>query len=72
MALQIAQGIATRNPDLIVVQLLVVQILAEKPGSEDEAIQHIAALRDFYKLSASDEATLAAAEQEITRRQASS
>ena len=71
-ALRIAQGIATRNPDLIVAQVLVAQILADKPGTEDEAIQKIAALRRFYKLSASDEAALAAEEQEITRRKASS
>jgi hypothetical protein len=72
IALQIARGIATRNPDLMVAHVLVAQILADKPGSEDEAIQKITDLRRLYKLSANDEATLAAAEQQITRRKASS
>ena len=67
-ALRIAQGIATRNPDLIVAQVLVAQILADKQGTEDEAVQKIAALRRFYKLSASDEAALAAAEQKVMTR----
>jgi hypothetical protein len=42
--------------------------LADKPGTEDEAVQKIAALRRFYKLSASDEAALAAAEQKVMTR----
>lgn len=71
-ALQIARGIATRNPDLIVAQILVARILADKPGSEHDAIQKIADIRRLYKLDASSEATLAAAEQAVMTRKISS
>jgi hypothetical protein len=71
MALDIARGIATRNPDMVNAQILVAQILADMPGSEDEAARDIAKLRRSYKLDAASEAILAAAEQEIAKRKAS-
>jgi len=71
-ALRIGQGIATRNPDLIVAQVLVAQILADKPGSEDDAVQKIADIRRLYKLDASNDTALAAAEQDVMRRKISS
>lgn len=71
-ALRIAQGIATRNPELIVAQVLVARILADKPGSEDDAVQKIADIRRLYKLDASNDAALAAAEQDVMRRKISS
>ena len=72
MALQIARGIATRNPDWIAAHILVAQILAEKPGSEDDAVQKIVEIRRLYKLDADSDATLAAAEQELKTRKNSS
>jgi hypothetical protein len=71
-ALRIAQGIATRNPDLIVGQVLVAQILADKPGSEGDAVQKITDIRRLYKLDASSDAALAAAEQYLIGRKISS
>ena len=72
MALQIARGIAARNPDAIAYQVLVAQILAEKPGSEDVTVQRIVDLRRLYKLDASNEANLVAAEQAAVTRKISS
>jgi hypothetical protein len=71
MALDIARGIAARNPDMVNAQILVAQILADMPGSEDEAARDIAKLRRSYKLDAASEAILSAAEQEIAKRKAS-
>jgi hypothetical protein len=68
VALQIAREIATRNPDLLAAQILVAQILAEKPGSEDDAVQKIADIRRLYKLDASNDDALAAAEQYVMGR----
>lgn len=72
MALQIAREIATRNPDLITAQVLVAQILAEKSGSEDDAVQKIAEIRRLYKLDADSDAALTAAEHEVMTRKISS
>jgi hypothetical protein len=72
MALQIAHEIATRNPDVVAAQVLVAQILAEKPGSEDDAIQKIGEIRRLYKLGADSDATLAAAERDVITRKISS
>jgi hypothetical protein len=68
IALQIARGIATRNPDLLAAHILVAQILADKPGSENDAVQKIAEIRRLYKLDTSNEAILAAAEQAVMTR----
>jgi hypothetical protein len=69
-ALEIARDIADRNPDLLSAQILVAQILADRPGAEEEAGQSIARIRHSYKLDAANEAVLAHAEQEIARRKA--
>jgi len=46
--------------------------LAEKPGSEDDAIQKIGEIRRLYKLGADSDATLAAAERDVITRKISS
>jgi hypothetical protein len=71
IALEIANGIAARNPDWVAAQILVAQIMAETVGLEDEAKRKIAYLRRTYKLDADNEAALAAAEQEIAQRMTS-
>ena len=70
-ALQIAKGLAGRNPDWTEVQILVAQILADTPGAEDEASRKIADIRRSYKLDTAKEADLAACEEEIKKRKAS-
>ena len=67
-ALEIANEIATRNPDLVAAQILAAQIMAETVGLEDEAAHKIADLRRTYKMGADNEATLVAAELEIAQR----
>jgi hypothetical protein len=70
-ALEIANGIAARNPDLVAAQVLAVQIMAEMIGLEDEATRKIAVLRRLYKLEVNEEAILIGAEQEIAQRKTS-
>jgi len=57
---------------LIEYQILVAQILAQKPGSEEEALERIGSVRRFYKTNTQDEAILAAAEQAANARKVSS
>jgi hypothetical protein len=70
-ALQIAKGLAGRNPDWTEVQILVARILADTPGAEDEASRKIADIRRSYKLDTAKQADLAACEEEIEKRKAS-
>ena len=67
-AFEIAQGLASRNPDWVAIQILVAQILGETPGAEEEATQRISRLRRAYKLTPAHETTLAAVEAEIAKR----
>jgi hypothetical protein len=39
VAFEIAEGLASRNPDWVDIQILVAEILADTPGAEDEAAQ---------------------------------
>jgi acetyl-CoA carboxylase alpha subunit len=71
-AIRIAQDLAIRNPDLTAYQILVAQILAEKPGTEDEALERIKNIRRFYKITSDDETLLAASEQMAKERKLSS
>jgi hypothetical protein len=71
-AIRIAQDLAIRNPDLTAHQILVAQILAEKPGAEDEALERIKNIRRFYKITSGDETRLAASEQMAKERKMSS
>lgn len=71
-ALQLAQNLATRNPDVIAYQTFVAQILVEKPGSEDEALEQIINIRKFYKLTIEDETLLSVIKLEADKRKASS
>jgi hypothetical protein len=67
-ALEIAQDIADRNPDMIPAQILVAQIMGDMPGAEEDTKQAIRSIRRSYKLDAAHEAVLAHVEQEITSR----
>lgn len=68
MAFEVAEGLASRNPDWIDIQILVAQILGDTPGAEEEASQKISNLRRAYKLTADFEMRLAAVETEIEKR----
>ena len=67
-ALGIARNIADSNPDQVAAQILVLQILGDMPGAEDETRQAVAKVRRSYKLDAAHEAALAQVEQEMARR----
>ena len=71
IAFEIAEGLASRNPDWVDVQILVAQILGDTPGAEEEAAQKITNLRRAYKLTTDFEARVAAVEAEIAKRMAS-
>ncbi|MCW2275940.1 hypothetical protein GJ654_16630 [Rhodoblastus acidophilus] len=71
MAFEVAEALASRNPDWVDIQILVAQILGDTPGAEDEATQKIANLRRAYALNANFELRLAAVETEIANRKAS-
>jgi len=45
MAFEIAEELASRNPDWVDIQILVAQILGDTPGAEEEAAQRVASLR---------------------------
>ena len=68
VAFEIAEGLASRNPDWVDIQILVARILGDTPGAEDEAAQRVASVRRDYKLGPQDEARLAAVEAEIAGR----
>jgi hypothetical protein len=72
MAFEIAEGLASRNPDWVDIQILVAQILGDTPGAEEEAAQKVASLRRAYKLTPDTEARLTAVEAEIAKRKGSS
>ncbi len=71
VAFEIAEGLASRNPDWVDIQILVAQILGDMPGAEEEAARKLADLRRTYKLTADFEARIAAVEAEIATRKAS-
>jgi hypothetical protein len=67
-ALEIADGLAARNPGWLDVQILVAQILGEMPGEEDKAAKKVADLRNDYRIEADKELLLRAIEAEIEGR----
>jgi hypothetical protein len=67
-SLEVARSLAARNPESIVWQVLVAQILAEKPGSEDEALTQIARIREAYKVDTQFETALLDLENDLTKR----
>jgi len=70
-ALEIAQGLAARNPDWVDAQILVAQILGDTPGEEEKTAKKVADLRHAYKLTPEVEGRLAAVEAEIAKRKSS-
>jgi hypothetical protein len=54
-AIRFAQDLAIRNPDVTAYQILVAQILAERPGAEDEALERIKNIPRLYKITSDDE-----------------
>ena len=70
-ALEIAGPLADRNPDEVDAQILVAQILGEMAGEEAKAAKRVSSIRDAYKLTAQQEAVLAAVETEVKGRQTS-
>jgi len=69
VAFEIAEGLASQNPDWVDIQILVAEILGDTPGAEEEAAQKIASYRHSYKPTPNSEARLAAVEAEIAKRQ---
>jgi hypothetical protein len=67
-AFEIADATASRNPDWVDIQILVVEILGDTPGLEHEAAQRVADLRRAYKLTAELETRVATIETEIAKR----
>jgi hypothetical protein len=67
-AFEIAGPLADRNPDWIDAQILAAQILGEIVGAEAEARERVSIIRSAYKLSAMQEAALAAVETEVQNR----
>lgn len=57
-ALQLAEGIITRNPDWVDIQILAAEIQANISGEEPRAIKRIAAIRSGFQLTAEQEARL--------------
>ncbi|WP_420964631.1 hypothetical protein [Bradyrhizobium sp. B120] len=70
-ALDIAEPLASRNPEWIDVQILVAQILGQMEGSETGAKERVSTIRSAYKLSPTQEALLTVVEAEITQRASS-
>jgi hypothetical protein len=71
-ALYIADGLAARNPDNVQLQILVVHILAETPGAQNQARQHSQTIWSRYKLTAEHQAMLGAIDQAIAQREQTS
>ena len=68
IAFEVAGPLAARNPDWTDAQILVAQILGEIVGAEAEARERVSRIRSAYKLSATQEAALAAVEAEVWSR----
>ncbi len=68
-AYEIAEALAARNPDWTDAQILAVQILGDIASAEVEVRDRVSSIRSAYKLSATQEAALAAVETEIQSRQ---
>ena len=71
MAFEVAERLASRNPDRVDAEILVAEILGDTPGAEEDATQRIANIRRTYKLTADFEARVATVETEIAKRKAS-
>ncbi len=67
-ALDIVQGIASRNPELVEIQILTAEILGDTPGAKEEALYKIKNIRRAYRLTHDFEMRLNAIEEEIERR----
>jgi hypothetical protein len=50
-ALEVADRLATRNPDDVMLQIFVAQVLAGTPGAGGKAVQRIAAIKANHKLT---------------------
>ncbi len=68
-AFEVAGPLAARSPDSTDAQILVAQILCEIVGAEAEARERVNNIRSAYKLSATQEAALAAVEAGVQSRQ---
>jgi hypothetical protein len=64
-ALEIADRSATLNPDDVMLQIFVAQVLAVTPGAADQAVQRIARIRNDYKLRPADKDLLLALERHL-------
>jgi hypothetical protein len=64
-ALEIADRLATRNPDDVMLQIFVAQVLAETPGAKDKAVQRIARIRFDYKLTPAEQDLLRVLERHL-------
>jgi hypothetical protein len=64
-ALEIADQLATRNPDDVMLQIFVAQVLAGTPGAEDKAVQRIATIRAHYRLTAAHQNSLLVIERHL-------
>jgi len=68
LAYEIVEGIVSRSPDRVDIQVLAAEILGETPGAEEQATQRIANIRRAYKLTSDLETRLRAVETEIGKR----
>jgi hypothetical protein len=64
-ALEIADQLATRNPDDVTLQIFVAQVLAGTPGAGDKAVQRIATIRADYKLTTAHQDSLLVLERHL-------
>lgn len=64
-ALEIADRLATRNPDDVMLQIFVGQVLAGTPGAEYKAVQRIATISADYKLTTADQDLLLVLERRL-------
>ncbi|MCP1173647.1 hypothetical protein [Ralstonia chuxiongensis] len=68
LAYEIVEGIASRSPDWVDIQVLAAEILGETPEAEEQAKQRISSIRRTYKLTSDLDARLCAIETEIEKR----
>lgn len=68
LAYEIVEGIASRSPDWVDIQVLAAEILGETPEAEEQAKQRITSIRRAYKLTSDLDERLRAIETEIEKR----
>jgi hypothetical protein len=69
-AFQIADQLATRNPEDMDLQIFAIQVLANTPSAGGEALQRIARIRAEYKITAAQLETLLAFEDHLSQSSA--